>query len=523
MFYNTLNKESHETSSSTIVPLNIALTYPVKWKTFSIARDFLQNFYDAVGYDKWHSGFSLSYKEGVVKLEAAGINFNYEWLVHIGASTKRDGQETHAGYFGEGFKIAALCAYRDKKWTVRMRSGDWSLKVIDIDHQIDGKHMEMLAYDVVEDKSDTTCLELEGVSASDYELFQEVVNSFYYPENPLLGELIWEGKKGAVYYSAKESYSDSLPFTFGFGPRGPVFCSYQLRGSIPFDLVVCLHSYEERDHERETIYHSEIIRVIGHVVDNISASGAMKMLVQMKKVWRQYPAKNYDSKSWYPIVNGLVRRISEDKSVRDLFVKEFPNLLCISPIFTQYGRNRRLQAESWLKKQSTKYILGQNTFALMGYKSLEEACEENGGMLMDAELLPHEQRAFDLLEEVVQDIYGDFFDSTAKYDQRIIGNDSPGVTGMASLVKNYSKKFNNQGISFKFRTKAIYLKRRCFDSLKFHEALGTFVHEKCHVFGGDASVSFSLALTLAMEYLIVKRSELDSYETRWKEIFEILE
>ena len=33
-----------------IIPLNIVLTYPVKWGKYEILRDFIQNFYDSAGY-----------------------------------------------------------------------------------------------------------------------------------------------------------------------------------------------------------------------------------------------------------------------------------------------------------------------------------------------------------------------------------------------------------------------------------------------------------------------------------------
>lgn len=92
--------------------VNIVSTYPVYWNRKKIFRDLIQNFYDAVPVDEWHKRFKYEYKDDNLSMWVDDVKFNYEWLLHIGASTKtEDGNK--AGYFGEGFKIAALCAMRD--------------------------------------------------------------------------------------------------------------------------------------------------------------------------------------------------------------------------------------------------------------------------------------------------------------------------------------------------------------------------------------------------------------------------
>ena len=63
-------------------------------------------------------------------LTSIDVGFSYDWLIPIGASTKREGGGNYAGYFGEGFKIASLCAIRDHGWNVAIRSRDWELMVV---------------------------------------------------------------------------------------------------------------------------------------------------------------------------------------------------------------------------------------------------------------------------------------------------------------------------------------------------------------------------------------------------------
>lgn len=142
------------------MPLNIVTTYPVRWTKYKVFRDFIQNFYDSVGYLQWEERFHYAYNDKALSMWIDDINFSYEWLVHIGASTKTADSFANAGYFGEGFKIASLCAIRDYGWTLKMSSGNWELSVISQEQRIDGRKVSMLAYDIKERENENrSCLE----------------------------------------------------------------------------------------------------------------------------------------------------------------------------------------------------------------------------------------------------------------------------------------------------------------------------------------------------------------------------
>ncbi|GMV43833.1 MAG: hypothetical protein AMXMBFR64_55490 [Myxococcales bacterium] len=131
------------------VSLNLVYTYPVQWSRFKVLRDFVQNFFDAIGPEKWASTFSWRADGTDLVLEAAGIGFTHEWLHHIGAPTKTAAPEgTFAGFFGEGFKIAALCAHMDHGWAITMASHNWELEVGSTSLSIDGQSVRALCYRV---------------------------------------------------------------------------------------------------------------------------------------------------------------------------------------------------------------------------------------------------------------------------------------------------------------------------------------------------------------------------------------
>src|SRR5512133_2115699 len=126
-------------SSCRRVSVHLVATYPVYWSVFATLRDFLQNFFDAAGPDAFATNVAISREANTTLVEMDGPGFALDWLLHIGASTKTGSRPgCTAGYFGEGFKIAALCALRDFSWHVAMGSRDWSAEVVLAPDCIDG-------------------------------------------------------------------------------------------------------------------------------------------------------------------------------------------------------------------------------------------------------------------------------------------------------------------------------------------------------------------------------------------------
>ena len=159
------------------------MTYPVWWSMAHIMRDYVQNFYDALGAEKFLENFIYQYDEDQKRLRIEGRKgFQVEWLQYIGVSTKKDDAVHHmAGKFGEGFKIASLCAYRDYNMSIHMESQDWVLDVVKISGEIDGKSVEFLGYEIEERGfQDNAVLILGNVGQEAYQKFLSAIQSFYF-------------------------------------------------------------------------------------------------------------------------------------------------------------------------------------------------------------------------------------------------------------------------------------------------------------------------------------------------------
>ncbi len=85
--------------------LNLVMTYPVRWSLSHIMEDYIQNFYDVLGSEKFAREFVYHYDESRQELRLEGKKgFHVDWLQYIGASTKGDRRVRHtAGKFGKVF------------------------------------------------------------------------------------------------------------------------------------------------------------------------------------------------------------------------------------------------------------------------------------------------------------------------------------------------------------------------------------------------------------------------------------
>ena len=180
--------ETQRNPDSKIIPLNLILDYPVNWSRYKVLRDLVQNFYDAVGCQEWHKRFSYSLESNLLCLKVKDVGFSYDWLIPIGASTKRKEAGKYAGFFGEGFKIASLCAIRDYDWNIKMASRNWELQVIVKDIVIDGIKTASLAYSLSECSQAHKDTVLTLSPFSERHILESVLLSFFYPKNPLFGK-----------------------------------------------------------------------------------------------------------------------------------------------------------------------------------------------------------------------------------------------------------------------------------------------------------------------------------------------
>lgn len=505
-----------------IINLNLITTYPVKWDMYKILRDFVQNFYDSVPNIEFNKRFSYSYKDETLTMKCSKVSYNYEWLLHIGASSKTNNEEkSFAGYFGEGFKIASLCAMRDYNLDIKTSSSNWSIKVIETEIKIDGTINKSLAYELetLEESCDETVLILSNFKEEYLENFYCAVYSFYYEENPLFGEKIYSNDNCSIYQRSEMKKYYEYPSSYNSGGDGIIFAGFQARGSIKESLIFCYHKYNDNDRDRNFFSDIDNIDIIIKCIQEITPKHAMKLLIIFRKLWYSYPKEKYGYNSYYTVIKNLIFKIEKDKGLVEEFNKLYSKLLFAEKIYSSDKKalNERKFCFSWLKKNS-EYSLVQDSFRYLDVQSLEEKCEEENVLPKISKPTLSEEKYIHLLINCVKELFSSFLQLESLPICNVIRNIDASVSGYASLVENKVKNKNVYGFKYRYKINSICIKENHLKRDSFEAALTIFIHELCHTFGGDKSESFSYAITEALQIVIANYKTMEKYKSMWESL-----
>lgn len=503
------------------IPLNLVYDYPVRWSKYKVLRDFVQNFYDSIGYSKWNGRFHYSYNSKELSMTATEVSFSYEWLVPIGASTKRDDSNNYAGYFGEGFKIASLNALREYDWDVCAGSSDWQIHVVKSAMTVDNKVLDSLAYELEQrEYSPDTNLIIRNIHVP-ASLIESVMLSFFYPENVLLGEKIWQSSNGAVYKRSNIPLPEYSFVTREFGSAGIVFAAYQNLGSINIPLVFANHTYRNDDRNRNGLYDFDVILLIEKLLYYVDAKASAIILEYFRAYWYSYPARRYDLHSFYKIVANLIDNMANSMDIVKDFREKHPNLLVARRVLRSdiVGKNRRSQALGWIRSAEKKYRLVQGNFMHLGYTLLENECQKNNGYTLTRDADDSELKYIRILELCTETIFGAAFFGYKKLpDCKIITNDDAVWRGMADCFPVKYSSSNSFGHKLRFYMDYVAVKKYLLRRGKFAAAYSTYLHELCHVFGGDSSPNFSGALSDIIEIQLFGIKSIIMFTEKWDEI-----
>lgn len=502
--------------------LNLVMTYPVRWSLSHIMEDYIQNFYDVLGSEKFAREFVYHYDESRQELRMEGKKgFHVEWLQYIGASTKRAGRVQHmAGKFGEGFKIASLCAYRDYKVSVHMESRDWALDVIKISGEIDGQSMDFLGYDIqARPYEDNAVLLLGNVSGRAYQDFQTALQHFFYPGNPVFGECIVSTQDYAVYTVKSSGTSGNKAV------NGKVFASMQERAQIRgVPLIFCNHGYEpdrEDDRDRERFRYRDIEEAVTEIVFRLEGEALRRVFMAFSPYWRT-AGKKTEGPDWRRLIQRMVRMISDD---RRIFQKVYGQLkdryiADIDACAVKRDKNKYRTAMEWfhMSEFHGRLKLLPCYFSALGIETIYSLCEKHDGFHVIYEPDALQQERIRILEMLAGNIFPDLLCYETLPKCRVIANERTPNEGFAMTERLAGAARNGMGLKVVSHITEINLRKRLFEKDAFPEAMTVYMHELLHQFGGDASRQFRAAIQ-AMNYRIMQNyAKLEEYECMWRKV-----
>ncbi|MEZ3433511.1 MAG: hypothetical protein K1W34_02560 [Lachnospiraceae bacterium] len=406
--------KEHNGDIPSLIPLGIAMDYHVKWNVHRILRDFIQNFYDCIGTERFADEFQYEWevvereriskygprkeKQLHIKIKTLGHSFSYDWLTYIGGSTKT-GKNGYAGAYGEGFKIALLCLVK--------LGGD-------------------------------------AVMSSG---------------NPLLADRI-DSADGYDLYARSEM---KVPCAEYADIQGIFFYKYVARGRLPFPAVIHLTGelyYVDHDRSRDILPDAAMAGAIYEVAECLSPEASFWMLTQMKGKWHDFPVfkknKITDLRTWYYVVCQLVRNISAEPKFIKKFVQEYPpeKYAYLERPGGDSGRNRLLwQTRRWFEQKNSgkdKRTLINPVFRLVGVSSVLQEYQEHQDTLY-RELDEKEEERAKLLNACARVVLS-AFDSELPL---------PGIRVRTEKRKKINQVYLQYGLLPNAETKVTHVFSRC--------------------------------------------------------------
>jgi len=485
----TVRYQRTETSS-------VTTSWGVNWSEPLIARDIMQNFYDANRNCVGDIGVMVEGQDVVI---SAPTGYNLQRLFYLGSEK---GPED-IGHYGEGFKVAATCLLRDHAVTPVAMSGHQALCLRIAEEPVADTELFPLVYDFfeLEQPCEGTRLILPNCSPKLVTALQEGLTHFFYPGNALLGKCLWTSSDGQfLLYASRRR-------------NGQIFYRNLLRGEIPHLPVILVIQKEfkliedkiKNDRDRNA-FGEKLMQTFYNTFARNGMKGsreAARFIVETsRECWEQgHPLLSAiaESKSRY------VTTMLDDATVQTLFGDKYFARSHIG--YDTALQLRCTQMEAQWERDGRISLPGY--FAKFGVQSAERLSRELDAQALKESLqinsrppTPAENICLHLLNRVLEHLAPQIANVFAKQRTRYTVARTEVVLGELKRARNY-------------RSLEVFLAEQVFVT-EFAEALATFLHEHAHIFGHDGDRGFTDALTELIEVLVRLRNVMDSYETEWE-------
>ncbi len=470
---------------------SVTTSWGVNWDEEFIARDLLQNFFDA-------NRDCLA--EVKVTVEGSTVTIfgpapmELERLFYLGSEKGDD----DIGKYGEGFKVAAVCLLRDHEIHPIVASRGEVLCIRMDPEQVAGTALRPLVYDffTAAVPAEGTRLILRGCSQKLVRALEAGLSHFFYEGNPLLGKKLWSSGNDqfAIYRAATSD--------------GHVFYRRLRRGRIP-DLPVVLvidkqferiEKKTNRDRDRNA-FGEELMNLFYQVFARHGLRGAQagqQVVVEAARpCWQRGHAllsKIAEAQPW--------QRWSADVADKVFGSQFFAR--ATSPNDAVNMQYREFE-KSWQQQGRKPLPAYFRTFGVLDATAYAE--ELNRKAL--AEQKQRHQRAPSVAEWQAITVLTNVIRVLAPQIITLLqSKDLQYSVAETEVLLGELKQHRHYASAELFLAAAVFAK-------DFAEALAIFLHEHAHIFGYDGSRGFTDALTQLIETVVRQRKQLDRHESDW--------
>ena len=474
----------------------VTTAWGVEWDEELIARDIMQNFFDANRGRL--SDVDINVKGSQVTITAP-TQFNLMRLFYLGS--EKSGNDI--GQYGEGFKAAVMCLMRDYRVEPVAISQNKIACMRISEDTVSGTELRPIVYDFFNNSHsyEGTQLILQGCSKKMREAFATGLNHFYHRQNSLIGDKLWASPDGhfAIYRSTEKG-------------NGHVFYRRLKRGIIP-DIPVVLVINKE---------YAAIEKKIKHDRDrNAFGEALMKTFY---KLFARYAIRGY-----------VAGQRSIVEAANNCWFRGHALLSAMAD-------SQPWRGTCW-SKEDTKAVFGNEYFAkvstrdivdVLQYEKVEKKWQDEG-----RQALPGYFRHFGVIDakQYLKEIEEKALEEAkSKHSRR----PTLAENNCLDILRELASELDPEMMKVLSRGKATYCvaetdillgqlkKERAWRSFEvvmaasvfmsdFSEAMSIFLHEHSHIFGRDGSREFTDALTVLLGTVIAHRNELDVYEELWND------
>jgi hypothetical protein len=485
----------------------VTTAWGVNWDEIYIARDLMQNFFDA-NRDRLEAvkvlQANLHGRQEVII--SAPSPFNLERLFYLGSEKSDD----DIGQYGEGFKVAATCLLRDHNIMPVVISGNDVVCLRVADKSVADTQLYPVEYDFYHNQNSYagTALLLHGCSMKLARALAQGLSHFFYPENPLLGEKLWMSHDGSFSMYASVEHS------------GHIFYRKLKRGEIN-DLPIVLVIDKQFEKIEKKISKDRDRNAFGE---------------EMMKLFYNHFAR-YGIKHSHDGQKILL------ESARHCWEKGHPLLSEIADAQNRHGNWSRAEGQvvfgdkyfcrSNLNSHYSR-LVHNNLSDQLGIERIEKTWREQGKIALPAyfshfgvisaldELLESRKKALEddirknrrapstgemeaiiLLQQTCNELAPEMMAVFSRGDTAYTVARTETILGEMKSGRGYYSR-------------EVFLAESVFEA-DFADALAIFIHEHTHIFGHDGSRGFSDALTGLLAEVIRYRQLLDSYESSWED------
>ena len=485
------NLEYQETLTS-----SVTTSWGVKWNEELIARDVMQNFFDANQNCLSNVEIDINGPQIVI---TAPTPFNLMRLFYLGSEKGGD----DVGQYGEGFKAAVMCLMRDYGVAPVAVSGNEVVCMRISENKVAGTELRPILYDFFRNTHfyDGSQLILQGCSKELREAFKIGLDHFFHNQNSLIGDKLWSSPDGyfAIFRSTKNEV-------------GHIFYRKLKRGEIQ-DIPVVLVINKEYANIEKKIKHDRDRKAFGEALMKTfygvfarygvkGCATAQRQIVEAAShIWSRGHAlisAIADSQPW----RGTCWRKEDTKAVfgnqyfAQISSRPFVNTLQYENVERKW-QNEGLQALPGYFRYFG--VIDAECYSKeLEEKALEEARNNHSRRPTSAEL-----SCINVLQELAHDLAPGMITVLRREKAAYCVAETEVLLGQLKKGR-------------KWGTREVVLAASVFIA-DFPEAVSIFLHEHSHIFGCDGSRDFTDALTELLGKVIESRYDLNVYEELWND------